>query len=519
MLGVEGQNEPVTTDAPADDAGENGAGEEAKVPDEREQLQAAIAAVEAKLPAARGKLNAAQEKMKDSGENGYMLLAADFQRFREWSEGELGVQKDNGRANTLRGLLPFVEAFEQLQSGENGDEGAAIDGIYAGVYKQTQALLTEWKVAPFEAAAGEKYDVARHARLEFVASEDVPDGVILEARQRGWTVGDKTLRAAAVVVSSGPPAPPPAAEAGADAAPEASEETDADAAPEASGETDAAPGASGETDAGSADEASRAGEARMAVLAVLGSRRDPRGGQRRAPPASASEAADAEEAPTPKQEEAVDEATSDENATVDGNTEEAKSDIDQKEAKKDAKSDAANDLLNTTSFLKAKLKVLEKELAEVEEQTAAVEAEAEGVAADWTDKRTRLQTDFDNFKARQAGQVLEAQLDIRIQVLSKFLAVLDNFDRARATSSPAGEAEQARNDLYDQLHADLMTALGGLGLEQFESLGKEFDVNLHMAVQQMPSEDYESGTVCSELQPGYNCEGKLVRAAYVAVAI
>ena len=95
----------------------------------------------------------------------------------------------------------------------------------------------------------------------------------------------------------------------------------------------------------------------------------------------------------------------------------------------------------------------------------------------------------------------------------------DNFDRARATSSPAGEAEQARNDLYDQLHADLMTALGGLGLEQFESLGKEFDVNLHMAVQQMPSEDYESGTVCSELQPGYNCEGKLVRAAYVAVAI
>ena len=72
----------------------------------------------------------------------------------------------------------------------------------------------------------------------------------------------------------------------------------------------------------------------------------------------------------------------------------------------------------------------------------------------------------------------------------------DNFDRARATSSPAGEAEQARNDLYDQLHADLMTALGGLGLEQFESLGKEFDVNLHMAVQQMPSE----GAVAQALQ-------------------
>lgn len=177
------------------------------------------------------------------------------------------------------------------------------------------------------------------------------------------------------------------------------------------------------------------------------------------------------------------------------------------------------DLLSTPAFLKQKLKVLEKELADVQAQTAMAKAEASELSTEWEQKRTRLQTDFDNFKARHVNQTLEAQLDVRIEVLKQFLPVLDNFDRARASIRPEGAAQEATNAHYTKMHAGLMATLGELGMKKIEAVGTEFDYNLHMAIQQMPSDEYASGIVCTEMQPGFTCQGKLLRAAYVAVAI
>ena len=176
------------------------------------------------------------------------------------------------------------------------------------------------------------------------------------------------------------------------------------------------------------------------------------------------------------------------------------------------------DLLSTPAFLKQKLKVLEKELADVETKAAEVRQEAAGIAEEWQDKRARLQGDFDNFKARHLNQTLEAQLDARIKVLDEFLPVLDNFDRARASISPEGEVQDATNARYTTLHAGLMSALAEMGMEKMEVVGQEFDYNLHNAIQQVPSDEYDEGIVCSELQPGYLCKDKLVRVAYVMVS-
>ena len=91
--------------------------------------------------------------------------------------------------------------------------------------------------------------------------------------------------------------------------------------------------------------------------------------------------------------------------------------------KKEEEEEEEEDLLSTPAFLKQKLKVLEKEMAEVKEKTEAAKAEAETIGAEWTDKRLRLQTDFDNFKARHVNQTLEAQVEARIKLLQDFLPV------------------------------------------------------------------------------------------------
>jgi molecular chaperone GrpE len=177
-----------------------------------------------------------------------------------------------------------------------------------------------------------------------------------------------------------------------------------------------------------------------------------------------------------------------------------------------------DDLLSSTAFLKQKLNVLQKELTQIEEETLSVRSQAEEARSEFAQQRTRLQTDFDNFKARHYNQTIDAEVDARIKLLKDFLAVLDNFDRARASIKPEGEAAEAVNAQYQDMNTKLMETLAALDVTQIETVGKEFDYNLHMAIQQIPSDEYDEGIVCAELQPGFLCKDKLLRPAYVMVS-
>ena len=58
-----------------------------------------------------------------------------------------------------------------------------------------------------------------------------------------------------------------------------------------------------------------------------------------------------------------------------------------------------------------------------------------------------------------------------------------------------------------------------MGLEPIETEGKLFDPNLHEAVQREQTEDAEDQAILGELQRGYNFKGKLLRPAWVKVAV
>lgn len=176
------------------------------------------------------------------------------------------------------------------------------------------------------------------------------------------------------------------------------------------------------------------------------------------------------------------------------------------------------DLLSSPAFLKQKVLVLEKELAELEEKTATVAAQIDEAREEWGSKRVRLETDFENFKARHVNMTREAQVDAKVKLLTDLLPILDNFDRARAAIKPEGPAQEALNTEYNEMLADLMGSFESQGLEKIATVGEEFDYNIHMAIQQVPSDEYDEGTVTAELQSGYTLAGKLVRAAYVTVA-
>ena len=61
-------------------------------------------------------------------------------------------------------------------------------------------------------------------------------------------------------------------------------------------------------------------------------------------------------------------------------------------------------------------------------------------------------------------------------------------------------------------------AMEKLNISEIEAMDKEFDPNLMNAVQQVPMEGKESGTVVQVFQKGYKLGDKIIRHATVVVA-
>ena len=70
----------------------------------------------------------------------------------------------------------------------------------------------------------------------------------------------------------------------------------------------------------------------------------------------------------------------------------------------------------------------------------------------------------------------------------------------------------------NRVYKQLLTELENLGVKPIEAVGKEFDPNLHNAVMQVESGEYESGVVAQELQRGYTYRDSVVRHSMVGVA-
>ncbi|MFJ7727000.1 nucleotide exchange factor GrpE [Neobacillus sp. NPDC097160] len=128
----------------------------------------------------------------------------------------------------------------------------------------------------------------------------------------------------------------------------------------------------------------------------------------------------------------------------------------------------------------------------------------------------RLQADFDNFR-RRTRLDLEASEKYRAQkLITDLLPALDNFERALQIEV---DNEQATSVLQgmDMVYRSLIDALKKEGVEQIESVGKEFDPHQHHAVMQGEDENYGSNVVTDEFQKGYLLKDRVIRPAMVKV--
>ena len=132
------------------------------------------------------------------------------------------------------------------------------------------------------------------------------------------------------------------------------------------------------------------------------------------------------------------------------------------------------------------------------------------------DKVKRQLAEFENFRNRTEKEK-QAMFEIGAKsVIEKILPVIDNFERGFATVEPE-DKEDAFVDGMQRVYKQLMTELEAIGVKPIEAVGKEFDPNLHNAVMQVASEEYETGIVAQELQKGYTYRETVVRHSMVSV--
>jgi molecular chaperone GrpE len=162
----------------------------------------------------------------------------------------------------------------------------------------------------------------------------------------------------------------------------------------------------------------------------------------------------------------------------------------------------------------AEIERLRAEIARLEGELAAARRQADEYLAGLQRERA----EFLNFKRRTAEE-REAMLGLAAEaLLSKVLALADDFDRAIETR-PADLAGHPWVEGIVAIDRKLRALLESEGVRPIEAgPGTRFDPREHDAIMNVPAADRTEGEIVEEIRRGYRLRDRILRPALVAVA-
>ena len=133
------------------------------------------------------------------------------------------------------------------------------------------------------------------------------------------------------------------------------------------------------------------------------------------------------------------------------------------------------------------------------------------------DKLLRKAAEFENYKRRVENDFANLVKNANEGLISALLPILNDFLRSLAQ----GKEEKGSEGFYrgvELIYTKLLRLLEQQGLVPFDSLGKQFDVEYHDALLQVPRSDVPPHTVVEEVERGYKLNDKVLRHAKVIVS-
>ncbi|MCC8372351.1 MAG: nucleotide exchange factor GrpE [Rickettsia endosymbiont of Pseudomimeciton antennatum] len=136
------------------------------------------------------------------------------------------------------------------------------------------------------------------------------------------------------------------------------------------------------------------------------------------------------------------------------------------------------------------------------------------------DKLLRTIAESDNTRKRLEKSIEEAKDYAIFSFAKDLLSVNDNLSRALEHKPQNMEGDLANIITgVEMTKSELTSILQKHGLESIEPLlGEKFDYNIHHAISQIVSDEYDQDSVIAVMQSGYKIKDRLLRPAIVQVS-
>ena len=150
------------------------------------------------------------------------------------------------------------------------------------------------------------------------------------------------------------------------------------------------------------------------------------------------------------------------------------------------------------------------EIIELKKNVASMKAEME----EKDERYKRIMAEFENYKKRSAKERETLYESIISEIVSSFLPVLDNLEKAVAAETKDEEYKKGVELMYQQFK----DVLGSKGVKEIETVGKTFDPELHEAVSLVVDENLGEKEIKEEFRKGYMIGNRVIRHSMVIVA-
>ena len=131
-----------------------------------------------------------------------------------------------------------------------------------------------------------------------------------------------------------------------------------------------------------------------------------------------------------------------------------------------------------------------------------------------TDRLKRIMAEFENFKKRSSKERENLYNSLVSDIVASFLPVQDNLEKAIST----GTKDKAYEEGIKLVLKQLKDVLAYNGVKEIETVGKEFDPELHEAVSHVTDEKLGKNIIKEEFRKGYIIGTKVIRHSMVIVA-
>jgi molecular chaperone GrpE len=131
----------------------------------------------------------------------------------------------------------------------------------------------------------------------------------------------------------------------------------------------------------------------------------------------------------------------------------------------------------------------------------------------------RNAADYENFKKRKEAEVWKIREFASENIIKDLFPIYEDLARSiesidKGETTDTETLKKGIRAIYEKFR----TILNSEGVEEINSLGKEFDVNLSDAIGQIPRDDVEPNTVVEVVEKGFKMKDKVVKHEKVLVS-